>query len=218
MSTIDAAAQAAIARCAALAPQSASPRTIDDPGLSLQDDLRGGQHARDTCAGSSPEARSAISRSRSCVRAGVTVFSNAPLSADVRLQDAAKSVGHTLIDMGDDEHTRGRLHPMIDGTLRAQRIIDESLDPEVAILLLDFILGTNAAQDPVGDIVGAIVEGRQRRPKEAGGLLVVASICGTEEDPQDLSLQSEALIDAGVHVFWGNARATEYCLEQLGRE
>ena len=151
-------------------------------------------------------------------QAGLTVFSNAPLSAERALQDAAKSVGHTLIDMGDDEHTRGRLHPMIDGTLRAQRIINESLDPEVAILLLDFILGTNVAEDPVGDIVGAIVAGRRQRPKEAGGLTVVASICGTEGDPQDLSRQAKTLIDAGVHVFWSNARATEYCLARLGRE
>jgi FdrA protein len=66
--------------------------------------------------------------------------------------------------------------------------------------------------------VGAIAEGRERRPKEAGGLTIVASICGTEGDPQDLSLQSQALIDAGVHVFWSNARATEYCLARLGGE
>ena len=68
----------------------------------------------------------------------------------------------------------------------------------------------------MGDIVGAIVEGRRRRPKEAGGLTVVASICGTEGDAQDLSRQSQTLIDAGVHVFWSNARATEFCLARLG--
>jgi hypothetical protein len=151
-------------------------------------------------------------------QAGLMLFSNAPLSDDGRLSDPAQSVGHTLIDMGDDEHTRGRLHPMIDGTLRAQRILAESVDPEVAILLLDFILGTNAAQDPVGDIVGAIVEGRQRRPKGAGDLTVVASICGTDADPQNLSRQSETLIEAGVHVFWSNARATGFCRERLAIE
>ena len=136
-------------------------------------------------------------------------------SDDRRLQDPTRSVGHSMIDMGDDAHTRGRLHPMIDATLRAQRIVDESLDPEVAILLLDFILGTNAAQDPVGDIVGAIVEGRSLRPHEAGEVTVVASICGSEGDPQDLARVAQALIDAGVHVFWSNARATEYCLARL---
>jgi len=104
---------------------------------------------------------------------------------------------------------------MIDGTLRAQRILAESVDPEVAILLLDFILGTNAATDPVGDIVGAIVEGRHKRPKEAGDLMVVASICGTEGDRQNISRQSKALNDAGVQVFWSNARATDYCRERL---
>ena len=163
--------------------------TIADPGLSLQDDLR--RTARQRYLRGLFAGGTLCYQSQQILRqAGLTVFSNAPLSADVRLPDTAKSVGHTLIDMGDDEHTRGRLHPMIDGTLRAQRIVNESLDPEVAVLLLDFILGTNVAQDPVGDIVGAIVEGRHRRPKEAGGLTVVASICGTEGDPQDLSRQS----------------------------
>ena len=187
-----------------------------DPGLSFEDDPR--RTARQRFLRGLFAGGTLCYQSQQIMRqAGLTVYSNAPLSAEMRLRDPAKSVGHTLIDMGDDEHTRGRLHPMIDGTRRAQRIIDESLDPEVAIVLLDFILGTNAAQDPVGDLVGAIEEGRQRRPKEAAGLTVVASICGTE-DPQDLSLQSTTLVDAGVHVFWSNARATEYCLARLGRQ
>ena len=148
-------------------PRPASALTIADPGLSLQDDLprtARQRYLRGLFAGGTfcYQSQQILSR------AGLTVLSNAPLSEDGRLPDPAQSVGHTLIDMGDDEHTRGRLHPMIDATLRAQRIVDESLDPEVAILLLDFILGTNAAPDPVGDIVGAIVEGRRRRPKEAG--------------------------------------------------
>lgn len=215
MPTIDSAARAAMARCSVPATPSATALTVTDPGRSLQDLPRRTERQR-FLRGLFAGGTLCYQSQQILRQAGLTAYSNAPLSADMRLRDPAKSVGHTLIDMGDDEHTRGRLHPMIDGTLRAQRIIDESLDPEAAILLLDFILGTNAAHDPVGDIVGAIVEGRQRRPKQAGALTVVASICGTEGDPQDLSLQSTALIDAGVHVFWSNARATEYCLARLG--
>jgi FdrA protein len=154
--------------------------TTADPGLSLPDDLRrtaGQRYLRGLFTGGT-----LCYQSQQILRqAGLTVFSNAPLSADGQLQDAAKSVGHTLIDMGDDEHTRGRLHPMIDGTLRAQRIIKESLDPETAILLLDFILGTNVAEDPVGDIVGAIGEGRRQRPMEAGGLTAWPRSVGPKE-------------------------------------
>ena len=212
--TIDAAALTAVERCAMPVPRPASALTMTDPGLGLQDDRRRAasqRYLRGLFAGGTfcYQSQQILSR------AGLKVLSNAPLSEERRLQDPTQSVGHSMIDMGDDAHTRGRLHPMIDATLRAQRIVEESLDPEVAILLLDFILGTNAAPDPVADIVGAIVEGRRLRPQEAGEVTVVASICGTEGDPQDLSRVAQALIDAGVHVFWSNARATEYCLARL---
>jgi len=212
--TIDAAALAAIGLCSPQAAPSASPSPVADPGLQVQPNVR--WTARQRFLRGLFAGGTLCYQSQQILRqVGLKVYSNAPLSSDGRLQDPAHSIEHTLIDMGDDAHTRGRLHPMIDGTLRAQRILAESVDPEVAILLLDFILGTNAATDPVGDIVGAIVEGRHRRPKEAGDLMVVASICGTEGDRQNLSRQSKALSDAGIQVFWSNARATDYCRERL---
>jgi succinyl-CoA synthetase alpha subunit len=212
--TIDAAALTAVERCGIPAPQTTSALTMMDPGLGIQEDrprAAGQRYLRGLFAGGTfcYQSQQILSR------AGVTILSNAPLSDERRLADPTRSVAHTLVDMGDDVHTRGRLHPMIDSTLRAQRIIDESLDPDVAILLLDVILGTNAAPDPVADIVAAIVEGRRLRPQEAGEVTVVASICGTEGDPQDLARVAQALIDARVHVFWSNARATEYCLARL---
>jgi len=217
MPTIDAAARAAIELCAMPATRLAATLTIADPGLSIQ--VRARRSTRQRYLRGLFAGGTLCYQSQQILRqAGLTVFSNAPLSADGRLQDPAHSVEHTLIDMGDDAHTQGRLHPMIDGTLRAQRILAESVDPEVAILLLDFILGTNAAPDPVGDLVEAIIEGRHRRPKGAGDLTVVASICGTEEDPQNLSQQSSVLMEAGVHVFWSNARATDCCIELLRDE
>ena len=86
----------------------------------------------------------------------------------------------------------------------------------MAILLLDFILGYNAAPDPVGDLVETVLEGRRLRPKSAGSLAVVASVCGTDEDPQDLERQTELLRQAGVLVFRSNAQATFFCRDQLG--
>ena len=74
--------------------------------------------------------------------AGVQVRSNAPLEGNAHLDDPERSVGHTLVDMGSDEFTTGRPHPMIDSTVRCQRIVAESRDPSVAVLLLDCILGT----------------------------------------------------------------------------
>jgi FdrA protein len=121
------------------------------------------------------------------------------------------------LDMGDDYFTLGRPHPMIDGTLRRKRILSEARDPEVAILLLDFILGYNVSRDPVGEVLDAIIEARQTAQKRGGHLTVVASICGTEDDPQDLNLQARMLREAGALVFQSNARAAAFCGELLHR-
>ena len=147
--------------------------------------------------------------------AGLAAYSNAPLDADHLVAAFEKSREHTLIDMGDEVFTSGRLHPMIDSTLRRQRILTESADPSAAVLLVDFILGYNASPDPVGDIVDAIREGQRTRPAQAGPLAVVASICGTDQDPQDLRSQTERLRQAGVVVFDSNARATDFVRELL---
>ena len=215
--TIDSAAHAAVELCADAASGTAPTGTIADPGLSFDVSARR-SHRQRFLRGLFAGGTMCYQSQQILRQANLTVYSNAPLDTEGLLGDPEQSVEHTLIDMGDDAYTQGRLHPMIDGTLRAQRILVESVDPEVAILLLDFVLGTNAAQDPVGDIVGAIIEGRNRRPEEAGDLTVVASICGTEDDSQDLSQQTSLLMEAGVHVFWSNARATDYCVELLRDE
>jgi len=76
---------------------------------------------------------------------------------------------------------------MIDSRLRCDRILAEGQDPQVAILLLDFVLGSNASPDPAGELVPAIQEVKGAAEKRGGFLSVVASICGTEGDPQKLS-------------------------------
>jgi FdrA protein len=146
---------------------------------------------------------------------GIEFYSNAPIKPEYILPHPDKSFQHTLIDMGDDAYTLGRPHPMIDGTIRKQRILTESQDPSVAILLLDFILGYNASSDPVGDLLDAIVEAKQRKQAHSGDLTIVASICGTLEDPQELDLQTKLLQEAGVIVFNSNARAALFCCELL---
>jgi FdrA protein len=117
--------------------------------------------------------------------------------------------------MGDDFYTRGKPHPMIDGTQRYQRILAESRDPQTAILLLDFILGYNASMDPAGDLTAAITEAKAQALKEGRKLSVVASICGTDGDPQNLQLQRKLLEECGVVVFDSNARATDFCIALL---
>lgn len=147
--------------------------------------------------------------------AGLTVYSNAPLDPQYKLVAREENQGHTLIDMGADEYTLGKPHPMIDSTMRNQRILAEGRDPAVAVILLDFILGFNASKDPVGDLLDSILVAKQARKEQGGELTVVASICGTDRDPQDLNLQMEMLEKAGVIVFQSNASAALFCSELI---
>ena len=143
--------------------------------------------------------------------AGLHAHSNAPLEPRLKLGDSNRSEQHTLVDMGSEEYTLARPHPMIDGTLRRQRILQEGGDPETAVLLLDFVLGYNASADPVGDLLDGIRQAVQGARAGGRTLTVVASICGTREDPQDLEAQRRLLREAGVCVFQSSARAAAFC-------
>jgi|Deesub1362A_J573_1020465.scaffolds.fasta_scaffold01162_12 FdrA protein len=146
-------------------------------------------------------------------RQGIEAWSNAPLDPRFALPDPTTSKGHTLVDMGSEEFTEGRPHPMIDPTLRRERILKEAEDEEVAVLLLDFILGHSASPDPVGELLPAIREAKERVASRGGYLCVVASVCGTEEDPQRLSAQVSALERAGVVVLTSSAQAARFAAQ-----
>lgn len=147
--------------------------------------------------------------------AGINVYSNAPLEKKFQLDHPSHSQDHTIVDMGDDYFMQGKPHPMINGLERKKRILQESEDPEMAILLLDFILGYNSSMDPVGEVLDAILIAKRRARERNGSLSVVASMCGTKNDPQDVQIQTQILKDAGVIVFNSNAQATSFCRELL---
>lgn len=134
-------------------------------------------------------------------------YSNTPLAPEFALEDASKSEGNCLVDLGDDEFTRGRPHPMIDFTLRRERIVREAGDPGTAVILLDVVLGYGSNPDPAGELVPAIREA-QRVAREAGRFIVfIASVTGTDADPQNRARQAASLGAAGVLVAPSNARA-----------
>ena len=150
---------------------------------------------------------------------GLTTFSNAPLPGMLRLDNPRQSQEHTCVDMGDDQFTQSRPHPMIDASLRNERMLDEAADPKVAVLLLDFVLGYNASSDPVGDMLAAIEDSKSIAEKNGRHLAVVASVCGTDEDPQDRRSQIQKLEGANVIVARSSAQAAEFAVmfvEELG--
>jgi hypothetical protein len=149
--------------------------------------------------------------------AGLVVYSNAPLEGNPKLPNPLRSQEHTLVDMGADEFTAGRPHPMVDSRLRRERLLAEAQDPQVAILLLDFILGFNSSPDPVGELAPAIAKAKREAQKRGGFLSVVTSVCGTDEDPQDLRQQVRRLEGEGAVVFSSSAKAAQFCTLMVAR-
>lgn len=147
--------------------------------------------------------------------AGLAVYSNAPLDKRYKLENPEVSLEHSVIDLGEDYFTQGKPHPMIDATERRKRILAEAEDPEVAILLLDFILGALSTPDPAGDLIEAIRDARSIADRRGGCLTVVASICGTDRDAQGLEKQQKLLEGAGVFVFPSNLLAAKVCADLL---
>ncbi len=139
-----------------------------------------------------------------------TVYSNAPLNKEDKLANSLESEAHTIVDLGEDEFTVGRLHPMMDNTLRIQRLEQEANDPEVAIILLDVVLGYGAHPDPAGELAPAIEEAKAEAKTKGRHLEVVALVSGTDEDPQDMAGQIKQLEDAGARVETNNEATMQY--------
>ena len=135
------------------------------------------------------------------------VRSNLAADPVLRLRDATQSEGNCAVDLGGDEFTVGRPHPMIDNDLRIRRLMQEAADPEVAVIVLDVVLGYGAHPNPAGELGAAIRQARENASSEGRELIFVASVTGTEGDPQGLDQQVRALEDAGAIVCECNAAA-----------
>jgi FdrA protein len=140
-------------------------------------------------------------------RLSAKVLSNAPLDAASQLPDSLHSQGHTAVDLGEEEFTVGRPHPMIDNDLRIRRLLQEARDPQAAVILLDVVIGYGAHPDPAAELGRAVEEAQALARGEGRELLVVASVTGTEGDPQGLSRTISTLTRSGVTVCDSNAAA-----------
>jgi FdrA protein len=138
------------------------------------------------------------------------VYSNIPLEEDFRLADSLVSQAHTIIDLGEDEFTVGRLHPMMDNELRIRRLELEADDPQVAVILLDVVLGYGAHPDPAAELAPVIARSIAKAKSAGRSLEVVAVVSGTDEDPQELGAQMGKLKDAGAIVETSNELAARY--------
>ncbi len=122
-----------------------------------------------------------------------------------------------ITDLGADEYTQGRPHPMIEPRLRNAYVEEAALDPTVAVILLDVVLGHGSHEDPAGVLRTAIESARKNADSEGREIVFVASVCGTDEDPQGFTQQVKTLIDAGVVVADSNAQAARYAAQILNQ-
>jgi FdrA protein len=137
------------------------------------------------------------------------IYSFDPADPAFKLEDPQKSVKHTIVDLGEDVFTVGRPHPMIDPSTRTERMDREATDAEVAVVLLDCVIGYGSHPDPAGAMAPSIKRMKAAAEKRGGYLAVVASITGTEGDFQIFSAQKQTLEDAGVVVMPSNHQATQ---------
>lgn len=141
------------------------------------------------------------------------VFSNAPLPGAPILEDATLSQQNSAVDLGEEEFTVGRPHPMIDNDLRIRRLMQEAQDPQVAVIQLDIVLGYGAHPNPASELGEAAEKAQKLARDDHRELIVIASVTGTEEDPQCYSRSVDTLKRRGVIVCESNAAAA--CLAAL---
>ena len=135
------------------------------------------------------------------------LYSGGTLAQEAALILAAEGVPHEVVDLGADEYTVGRPHPMIDFRLRNERIVAAAEDPATAVVLLDVVLGYGSHPDPAGALVPALERAVGLAGEAGRGLVLIGSVCGTAADPQGLERQEAALRGAGVILAPSNAQA-----------
>ena len=160
----------------------------------------------DTLLAQADAARAALQPGQRVVRG---LFSGGTLcqEAGLILGPLLGADGFSAIDLGDDEYTVGRPHPMIDFRLRNEQIVATAEDPTTAAILLDIVLGYGSHADPGEAIRPALERARQIAAAAGRPLTIVASVCGVEGDPQGLERQEATLRAAGAILAPSNAQA-----------
>ena len=143
------------------------------------------------------------------VARGLACESNAPVKGARALQSRTAGHGHSLLDMGDDEFTQGRPHPMIDPSQRNARLLQDAGDPATAVVLFDVVLGFGASAEPLAELL-PLLQAAQARAGAAGRhILFIAHVCGTELDPQSREACLSELRAASVLVADSNMEAAQ---------
>ncbi|MEI4768261.1 acyl-CoA synthetase FdrA [Psychrobacillus sp. FJAT-51614] len=123
--------------------------------------------------------------------------------------------GFEVIDLGDDIYTQGKPHPMIDPDTRIQYFQKAAQDESTAIILFDLVLGYGSHEDMAGALIPGIEKIQKDAQAKGKEIYFVASVCGTDQDPQDIDEQKTKLAEAGVILRDSNNQAILTALAML---
>jgi succinyl-CoA synthetase alpha subunit len=144
------------------------------------------------------------------------IYSNIPLSPEMAIENLPDGRGHICLDLGEDQFTRGRPHPMIDPQTRTE-YFRSHVDEKTAVILVDVVLGFGSYNDPAGAVAGSVHEIRQRLSTQEKDVVVIGSVCGTDLDSQDLTKSIATLEAEGIIVLPSNAQAVRLTDKVLQR-
>ncbi len=147
--------------------------------------------------------------------AGTNVFSNVSFEPKKKVEAGTDVSGHVIWDLGDDAFTVGKPHPMIEPSLRDDEVAHAGADRNIGIVLVDCVLGYGAHPDPAGSLADAAHHAIDAAREDGRDLLVIASVTGTDTDPQNRTQQVVTLTDAGILVAPSNADAARWAIEAL---
>ena len=146
-------------------------------------------------------------------QAGIDVVSNVAFDPAKKIHPQTRTSGNVLLDLGDDVFTVGKPHPMIEPSLRDERVAQAGSDPEIGIVLVDCVLGYGAHADPAGSLAAAATRAKEAAEADGRELTIIASVTGTDLDPQNADEQRRKLRDAGVIVAESNAAAVRTAID-----
>jgi FdrA protein len=130
--------------------------------------------------------------------------------------DGSDGVGHAVLDLGAEEFTSGRPHPMIDPTVRSRQLLNAARHPAVGVVLCDVILGWGAHADPAGALVAGWDEACELARSAGRHLIGIATVCGTPDDPQGHAQQCQVLHHHGLILTDSNAQAVRLAAAVVG--
>src|SRR3954452_9704571 len=134
-----------------------------------------------------------------------------PLQGNVGHGPDERNGGHAVLDLGEEEYTQGRPHPMVDLDVRLGFLEEAAADDGVGCVLLDVVLGHGAHDDPATGLADAVAAIARRA-------VVLTRVCGTAGAPQDAARQAAVLREAGAIVAPSNAAATRLALRAVSRD